>query len=127
MLCSTLGTKTVQYTVGFLISEIQGTRKKILGFKKIGFKEMNVPKFKNFIKTEFVESGIQCSMIYSFTFDQVNIKNCSCTNIYHAAEIQNSHVSDGNEKVSNGKIAGIVLRLFLIAQDCHYAVVDKHG
>ena len=29
--------------------------------RKIGFKEMNVQKLRNLVKTEFVKSGIQCS------------------------------------------------------------------
>ena len=30
-------------------------------FRKIGFKEMNVKKFRNFVITEFVKSGFNCT------------------------------------------------------------------
>ena len=31
--------------------------------RKIGFKEMNVQKFRNFVITEFVKSGIHCNIM----------------------------------------------------------------
>ena len=51
------------------LSEIQGTKEKWnfvplhsnIFVWKIGYKEMNVQKFRNFVTTEFVKSGIHCT------------------------------------------------------------------
>ena len=46
--------------VGPLRSVLAGFNCSNIFVKKIGFNEMNVQKFRNFVITEFVKSGIHC-------------------------------------------------------------------